>query len=83
MFLEQDNEIVQEQITRIFVERLIIERPHPWGIMYTFIELIRNPKFNFKNKSYFKETDIEEIFRFVFKSILTSKDQNAPVEEQL
>ncbi len=52
------------------MERLIIERPHPWGIMYTFIELIRNEKFNFRNKSFFKQSSIFEdiLIKTVFKS---------------
>lgn len=37
-------EIVQEQITRVLLERLIVNRPHPWGLLITFIELIKNPR---------------------------------------
>ena len=40
-------EIVQEQITRVLLERLIVNRPHPWGLLITFIELIKNPRYNF------------------------------------
>lgn len=31
-------DIVQEQITRVLLERLIVNRPHPWGLLITFIE---------------------------------------------
>lgn len=34
-------EIAQEQITRVLLERLIVNRPHPWGLLITFIELIK------------------------------------------
>lgn len=34
-------EIVQEQITRVLLERLIVNKPHPWGLLITFIELIK------------------------------------------
>lgn len=58
------------------MERLIVEKPHPWGITYTFIELIRDQKFNFKNKSFFKNNGIyEEILKHVFKSIV-NKGEN-------
>lgn len=40
-------EFVQEQITRVLLERLIVHRPHPWGLLITFIELIKNPRYNF------------------------------------
>jgi len=38
---------VQEQITRILLERLIAVRPHPWGLTMTFSELIRNNDYQF------------------------------------
>lgn len=37
-------QVVQEQITRVLLERLIVNRPHPWGLLITFIELIKNPR---------------------------------------
>lgn len=37
----ETQEIVQEQITRVLLERLIVNRPHPWGLLITFIELIK------------------------------------------
>ena len=39
--------LMQEQITRVLVERLIVNRPHPWGLLITFIELIKNPVYKF------------------------------------
>ncbi len=41
---ETCGEVVQEQITRVLLERLIVHRPHPWGLLITFIELIKNPR---------------------------------------
>jgi CCR4-NOT transcription complex subunit 1 len=38
-----DKELVREQITRVLIERLIVNKPHPWGVLITFIELIKNP----------------------------------------
>ena len=34
-------EIIQEQITSLLLERLIVNRPHPWGLLITHIELIK------------------------------------------
>ncbi|KAF8817761.1 CCR4-Not complex component, Not1 protein, partial [Cardiosporidium cionae] len=42
LFYESHEEIIQEQITRVLLERLIVHRPHPWGLLITFIELIKN-----------------------------------------
>jgi len=47
LFAEANSEAIQEQITRVLLERLIVNRPHPWGLLITFIELIKNPQFKF------------------------------------
>ena len=31
LFAEANQESIQEQITRVLLERLIVNRPHPWG----------------------------------------------------
>uniref|UniRef100_H2YFJ7 CCR4-NOT transcription complex subunit 1 n=1 Tax=Ciona savignyi TaxID=51511 RepID=H2YFJ7_CIOSA len=41
LFAETNQESIQEQITRVLLERLIVNRPHPWGLLITFIELIK------------------------------------------
>ncbi|KAI8147372.1 CCR4-Not complex component, Not1-domain-containing protein [Fennellomyces sp. T-0311] len=38
-------EPIKEQITRVLLERLIVNRPHPWGLLATFIRLIKSPGF--------------------------------------
>ena len=53
LFAETNAEAIQEQITRVLLEQLIVNRPHPWGLLITFIELIKNPTYNFwKQSSY-------------------------------
>lgn len=47
LFSEANTEAIQEQITRVLLERLIVNRPHPWGLLITFIELIKNPTYKF------------------------------------
>ncbi len=37
---------------RVLLERLIVNRPHPWGLLITFIELIKNPQFKFWNHEF-------------------------------
>ncbi|KAI8976852.1 CCR4-Not complex component, Not1-domain-containing protein [Pilobolus umbonatus] len=70
LFAETKKEIVKEQITRVLLERLIVKRPHPWGLLITFIELIKNPRYNFWNHSFTRcATDIERLFESVSRSI--------------
>jgi CCR4-NOT transcription complex subunit 1 len=63
LFAESHEEIVQEQITRVLVERLIVHRPHPWGLLITFIELIKNPRYNFWSRAFTHcAPEIERLF---------------------
>ncbi|KAJ1569392.1 hypothetical protein HK405_005645 [Cladochytrium tenue] len=71
---EATQEVIQEQITRVLIERLIVNRPHPYGLLITFIELIRNPRYNFWDHTSFIRCapEIEVLFISVQKSIQTS-----------
>jgi CCR4-NOT transcription complex subunit 1 len=45
----------QEIVTRILLERFIVHRPHPWGALFTFIELLRNSDYDFWSKDFVRE----------------------------
>ncbi|CAJ0837351.1 117_t:CDS:1, partial [Entrophospora sp. SA101] len=50
----------------VLLERLIVNRPHPWGLLITFIELIKNPLYNFWSHSFTRcAADIERLFESV------------------
>jgi len=49
---QMEQSVILEQITRVLLERLIANRPHPWGLLITFIELIKNPRYNFWSHSF-------------------------------
>ncbi|XP_062209520.1 uncharacterized protein LOC133911335 isoform X2 [Phragmites australis] len=67
LFAEATQEIIQEQITRVLLERLIVNRPHPWGLLITFIELIK--RYNFWNRSFTRcAPEIEKLFESVARS---------------
>mmetsp|Transcript_6288 Transcript_6288/g.12026 ORF Transcript_6288/g.12026 Transcript_6288/m.12026 type:complete len:2318 (-) Transcript_6288:299-7252(-) len=73
MFQESTNELLQEQITRVLLERLIVHRPHPWGLLITFIELIKNPCYNFWQRSFTRcAPEIERVFESVSRSCIGS-----------
>ena len=80
MFAEAGSELAQEQITRVLLERLIVNRPHPWGLLITFIELIKNPRYNFWAHSFTRcAPDIERLFESVARSCIAP--QGKPEEE--
>ncbi|XP_071726639.1 uncharacterized protein [Rutidosis leptorrhynchoides] len=69
LFSETNQEAIQEQITRVLLERLIVNRPHPWGLLITFIELIKNPRYNFWSRSFTRcVPEIEKLFESVSRS---------------
>ena len=73
LFAEAHAEVVQEQITRVLLERLIVNRPHPWGLLITFIELIKNPRYNFWAHSFTRcAPEIEKLFESVARSCMGS-----------
>ena len=49
--LESD---VRQQITRVLLERLIVHRPHPWGLIITLLELLKNPAYCFAELPFIK-----------------------------
>lgn len=71
LFQESTNELLQEQITRVLLERLIVHRPHPWGLLITFIELIKNPCYSFWHRSFTHcAPEIERVFESVARSCI-------------
>ncbi|KAL6320003.1 hypothetical protein AAG906_003100 [Vitis piasezkii] len=69
LFVEASQEIIQEQITRVLLERLIVNRPHPWGLLITFIELIKNSRYNFWSRTFTRcAPEIEKLFESVSRS---------------
>merc|ERR1719427_1517996 len=73
LFSEANTEAIQEQITRVLLERLIVNRPHPWGLLITFIELIKNPTFKFWSHEFVQcAPEIQKLFESVAKSCMVA-----------
>jgi CCR4-NOT transcription complex subunit 1 len=71
LFSESKNVAVKEQVTRVLLERLILHRPHPWGLLITFIELIKNARYRFFDHSFTRcATEIEKVFESVARSVM-------------
>jgi CCR4-NOT transcription complex subunit 1 len=71
LFGESKNVGVKEQVTRVLLERLILHRPHPWGLLITFIELIKNQRYGFWNYPFTRcATEIEKVFESVARSCM-------------
>lgn len=55
---------VREQITRVLLERLIVHRPHPWGLIITLLELLKNPLYVFWEQPFIKAAPEVCLFYF-------------------
>lgn len=78
LFSEAKDEGVREQVTRVLLERLIVHRPHPWGLLITFIELIKNQRYQFWSHPFTRcATEIEKVFESVARSCMTPGSQRS------
>lgn len=63
------DEMVLEQVTRGMLERLIATRPHPWGLLVTFIELLKNARYGFRTHDFTRcAPDIDRLFDSLSRS---------------
>jgi len=82
LFLQCKDELLMEQMTRVLLERLIVHRPHPWGLLITFIELIKNPRYDFWRQPFTRcAPEIERLFESVARSCMPPK-ANAQTQGQ-
>ena len=68
---------------RVLLERLIVNRPHPWGLLITFIELIKNPTFKFWSHEFVHcAPEIQKLFESVARSCMVASQPRQEVEQQ-
>ena len=55
-------EDVQQQLLRVLVERLLVNRPYPWGVLVTVLELLKNPNYSIFEQPWLKAApDVERM----------------------
>jgi len=80
LFIEAKDDGVKEQVTRVLLERLIVHRPHPWGLLITFIELIKNQRYQFWSHQFTRcATEIEKVFESVARSCMNPEGRAVAV----
>lgn len=72
----QTQTCVQEQITRVLAEKTIIVQPHPWGVLNTFVELMREPKYNFWQTSFIHYPMLDSVFAKLHRTV-EARNNNA------
>ncbi|EGV65584.1 Not1-domain-containing protein [Yamadazyma tenuis ATCC 10573] len=61
---------VQELITRVLLERHVVNKPHQWGLTILLTELIKNDTYNFFELPFVKNSPPE--IKLVFDSLYTN-----------
>ncbi|KAF2843090.1 Not1-domain-containing protein [Patellaria atrata CBS 101060] len=51
---DQETLETTQQITRVLLERLLVHRPHPWGLIITLLEVLKNPAYQFWDLPFIK-----------------------------
>ncbi|KAF2006869.1 Not1-domain-containing protein [Amniculicola lignicola CBS 123094] len=58
---------IQEVITRVLLERLLVHRPHPWGLIITLLEILKNRTYAFWELPFVKAApEVERLFNALF-----------------
>ncbi|KAJ9354535.1 Ccr4-Not transcription complex subunit [Paecilomyces variotii] len=74
-FSEQQESDIRQQIIRVLLERLIVHRPHPWGLIITLQELLQNRSYTFFRLPFIQAAP--EIGR-LFDALLQHIQQQSP-----
>jgi CCR4-NOT transcription complex subunit 1 len=74
-YSEQQNSDIRQQIIRVLLERLIVHRPHPWGLIITLQELLQNRSYTFFRLPFIQAAP--EIGR-LFDALLQHIQQQSP-----
>ncbi|KAJ5493253.1 hypothetical protein N7539_001999 [Penicillium diatomitis] len=74
-FSDSDDSAIRQQIIRVLLERLIVHRPHPWGLIITLQELLQNRSYSFFRLPFIQAAP--EIGR-LFDALLQHIQQQSP-----
>jgi CCR4-NOT transcription complex subunit 1 len=52
-----DGHDITERIGRVLLERVLVAKPHPWGLIIAFIELLENDSCGFWKQPFVSQED--------------------------
>jgi len=55
---------------------MIVQKPHPWGLLITFIELVKNPRYHFWQTDFskYKAPEIERLLDQIQRKIINRNE---------
>lgn len=73
---EQPNSI-PDRIGRVLLERIIVQRPHPFGLLVCFVELMEDQQYGFWHQPFAQAPgELHDIFLRVQKNIVRARDDD-------
>jgi CCR4-NOT transcription complex subunit 1 len=73
---EQPNSI-PDRIGRVLLERIIVQRPHPFGLLVCFVELMEDHQYGFWHQPFAQAPgELHAIFAWVQKNIVRARDDD-------
>lgn len=82
-FADTDDEAIREQIVRVILERIIVSRPHVFGILFVFGQLVSEPKYKLMERPFiqcefpFENFPCEELNCWVLNFIRFGRDHES------
>ena len=67
-------------ITRVLLERHIVNKPHPWGLTIVFTELVKNGDYGFFDLPFVKAAPNE--LKVVFEALARNVKGGVPLPAQ-
>jgi len=84
MSVRKNNFALAEHVVRLLLERLVTHSPYPWGLLLTFIELARNPIFDFWKQPFIRSNShIEDMCRNIVKNCGGGVDMDGDVTKSV
>lgn len=76
----QEAEYIKEQIVRVLLERLVAHRPHPFSVISTFVQLLKDEKF-FEHSFVTKSPEVQMLLKNMKNSLTVASSAASPTEE--
>ena len=85
IFSELNEDIIQELIVRNLFERMIIEKPTPWGILAFFYKILANANFKFEQKKFYIENEkfVDGMIQIAFRYARVKDERMKGVSEDI
>lgn len=65
---------VRQIVTRVLLERVVANRPHSWGLMFTFVQLLKGSQFKFWELPFIRiAPEIEQMFSSLYSHFNTAQ----------